>query len=143
MMKIMNKDLFDDPRDAKIAQMRIEIDAFKKYDQRRKDYYKAVIDENKRMRDELNRGRDILREDDKDALIAKLKKQIADVNVAMERKGLTMNGVTDEQLANWRDEINVVSSYTNISKLNAEIKRLRKENKDLVHRLIKYEKDRI
>ena len=55
MTKIMNIDMFDDKRDFIIERLRAKIEEFKKYYQRRKDYYKSVIEENKRMRDELNR----------------------------------------------------------------------------------------
>ena len=50
MARILNKDLFDDPRDLEIAKLKFTISKFKEYDKKRKEYYKSVIEENERMR---------------------------------------------------------------------------------------------
>lgn len=63
MMKILNRDLFDDQRDYEIARLisvindlKKEIEAFKTYDKERKEYYAKVIEDNTRMREQLKSG---------------------------------------------------------------------------------------
>ena len=79
MGHIFNKDLYDDPRDYTIAKLRFTISKFKEYDQKRKDYYKSVIEENERMRQELEDRKT----SEKDELIKKLRARVNAPNIKL------------------------------------------------------------
>lgn len=140
MTKIMNIDMFDDKRDYIIARLRAKIEEFKKYDQRRKDYYKAVIEENRRMRDELNRGKDTLAEEDKpqskkDELIKQLKAQVSALNTKLTNYGLTMDGVDDKEIQRMKEENRLYAMSKQIQTLSEEVHRLRETNSMLICQL--------
>lgn len=135
---IWNKDLFDDPRDYTIAKLRFIITKFKAYDQQRKDYYKSVIEENKRMRDELNRGKDPLTDEPqpqfkKDELIKQLKSQVAALNVKLTNYGLTMEGVDKKEFERMKEENRLHAWKLQIARLNDEVHRLREMNNRLIY----------
>jgi hypothetical protein len=39
---MINEELFDDPKDVQIAKLKLAIEAFKEYDEKRKKYYKDL-----------------------------------------------------------------------------------------------------
>lgn len=140
MGHIWNKDLFDDPRDYTIAKLRYIITKFKAYDQQRKDYYKSVIEENKRMRDELNRGNDALTDEPqpaykKDELIKQLKSQISALNIRLTNYGLTMDGVDEIDIERMKEENRLHTWKLQIAQLNNEVHKLRETNKRLIYQL--------
>lgn len=142
MGHIFNKDLFDDPRDYTIAKLRFIITKFKAYDQQRKDYYKSVIEENKRMRDELNRGKDPLTDEPqpaykKDELIKQLKYQISALNIRLTNYGLTMDGVDEDEIKRMREENRLYAWKNQLTRLNEEVCRLRESNSQLIAQLLK------
>lgn len=140
MGHIWNNDLFDDPRDWTIAMLRKKITEFKAYDQRRKDYYKSVIEENMRMRDELNRGKDALTDEPqpkykKDEIIKQLKSQISALNICLTNYGLTMEGVDKKEIERMREGNRLHAWKLQIARLNDEVHRLRETNNRLIYQV--------
>lgn len=140
MGHIFNKDLFDDPRDYTIAKLRHIITKFKAYDQQRKDYYKSVIEENKRMRDELNRGNDALTDEPqpaykKDELIKQLKSQISALNIRLTNYGLTMDGVDKIDIERMKEENRLHAWKMQIARLNDKVHKLREINNRLIYQV--------
>ena len=127
MVKIMNKNLFD-PKDVKIARLEAEIKAFKKYDKKRTEYYKSVIEENKQLR-ELLAVEPMSKEK---AKITKLEKGLHNAHIALERKNINLNGVTDEQLAQWSQNVKFARACRENPKLKVEVRNL----KATVHSLV-------
>lgn len=146
MGHIFNKDLFDDPRDYTIAKLCFIITKFKAYDQQRKDYYKSVIEENKRMRDELNRGKDTLTDKPqpqckKDEIIKQLKAQVSALNIKLANYGLTMDGVDKKEIERMREENRLHTWKVQIAQLNDEVHRLREMNNRLIYQINKEKRE--
>ena len=131
MGHIFNKDLYDDPRDLEIAKLRFTISKFKEYDQKRKDYYKSVIEENERMRQELEDRKT----SEKDELIKKLRARVNALNIKLTNYGLSMDGVSAEEIARMREENRLNAWKLQIKRLNAEVRRLKDTNFTLVYEL--------
>ena len=131
MGHIFNKDLYDDPRDYTIAKLRFTISKFKEYDQKRKDYYKSVIEENERMRQELEDRKT----SEKDELIKQLKARVNALNIKLTNYGLSMDGVDAEEIARMREENRLNAWKLQIKRLNAEVRRLKDENFTLIYKL--------
>lgn len=127
---MLNKDLFDSPKDAKIAQLRTTIDAFKRYDEKRKQYVHQLERENQWLQEEL-------RLNTPEKLAEKLKnqtRQLAALTTAIERYHLSLK-YSEEQIAQWKSEFQAARAHEHIAKLQSERDHLRKENKDLVAQL--------
>ena len=133
MGHIFNKDLYDDPRDLEIAKLRFTISKFKEYDKKRKDYYKSVIEENERMRQELEDKEAPTCK--KDELIKQLRAKINALNIKLTNYGLSMNGVSAEEIARMREENRLNAWKLQIARLNAEVRRLRETNNTLIYKL--------
>ena len=131
MGHIFNKDLYDDPRDYTIAKLRFTISKFKEYDQKRKDYYKSVIEENERMRQEIEDRKT----SEKDELIKQLRARINALNIKLTNYGLSMDGVDAEEIARMREENRLNAWKLQIKRLNAEVRRLKDENITLIYKL--------
>ena len=131
MRHIFNKDLYDDPRDYTIAKLRFTISKFKEYDQKRKDYYKSVIEENERMRQELEDRKT----SEKDELIKKLRARVNALNIKLTNYGLSMDGVDAEEIARMREENRLNAWKLQIKRLNTEVRRLKDENFTLIYKL--------
>lgn len=131
MGHIFNKDLYEDPRDYTIAKLRFTISKFKEYDQKRKDYYKSVIEENERMRQELEDRKT----SEKDELIKKLRARVNALNIKLTNYGLSMDGVSAEEIARMREENRLNAWKLQIKRLNAEVRRLKDENFTLIYKL--------
>ena len=128
MGKILNKDLFDDPRDLEIAKLKFTISKFKEYDQKRKEYYKSVIEENERMRQELEDRKT----SEKDELIKQLRANVKALNIRLNNYGLSMDGVTAEDIARMKDENRLNGWKLQIKHLNAEVRKLKDTNYMLI-----------
>ena len=128
MVKILNKDLFDDPRDLEIAKLKFTISKFKEYDRKRKEYYKSVIEENERMRQELADRKT----SEKDELIKKLRAKVKALNIRLNNYGLSMDGVSAEDIAHMRDENRMNGWKLQIKHLNAEVRKLKDTNNMLI-----------
>ena len=133
MGHIFNKDLYDDPRDFEIAKLKFTISKFKEYDQKRKDYYKSVIEENERMRQELEDKEAPTCK--KDELIKQLRAGINALNIKLTNYGLSMDGVSAEEIARMREENRLNGWKFQIARLNAEVHRLRETNNTLIYEL--------
>ena len=133
MGHIFNKDLYDDPRDLEIAKLRFTISKFKEYDKKRKDYYKSVIEENERLRQELEDRKT----SKKDELIKKLRARVNALNIKLTNYGLSMDGVSAEEIARMKDENRLNGWKFQIARLNAEVHRLRETNNTLIYELNK------
>ena len=131
MVKILNKDLFDDQRDLEIAKLKFTISKFKEYDQKRKEYYKSVIEENERMRQELEDRKT----SEKDELIKQLRAKVKALNIRLTNYGLSMDGVSAEEIARMREENRLNAWKLQIKRLNAEVRRLKDENFTLIYKL--------
>ena len=131
MAHIFNKDLYDDPRDYTIAKLRFTISKFKEYDQKRKDYYKSVIEENERMKQEIEDRKT----SEKDELIKKLRARVNALNIKLTNYGLSMDGVSAEEIARMREENRLNAWKLQIKRLNAEVRRLKDENFTLIYKL--------
>ena len=132
---IFNKDLYDDPRDLEIAKLRFTISKFKEYDQKRKDYYKSVIEDNERMKQELeDKEAPTCKKDD---LIKKLRARVNALNIKLTNYGLSMDGVSAEEIARMKDENRLNGWKFQIARLNAEVHRLREANNMLIYELNK------
>lgn len=131
MGHIFNNDLYDDPRDLEIAKLRFAISKFKEYDQKRKDYYKSVIEENERMRQELEDRKT----SEKDELIKKLRARVNALNIKLTNYGLSMDGVDADEIARMREENRLNAWKLQIKRLNTEVRRLKDENFTLIYKL--------
>ena len=132
---IFNKDLYDDPRDFEIAKLKFTISKFKEYDQKRKDYYKSVIEENERMKQELEDKEAPTCK--KDELIKQLRARVNALNIKLTNYGLSMDGVSAEEIARMKDENRLNGWKFQIARLNAEVHRLRETNNTLIYELNK------
>ena len=130
---IFNKDLYDDPRDFEIAKLKFTISKFKEYDQKRKDYYKSVIEENERMKQELEDKEAPTCK--KDELIKQLRARVNALNIKLTNYGLSMDGISEEEIARMRDENRLNGWKFQIARLNAEVHRLRETNNTLIYKL--------
>ena len=128
---IFNKDLYDDPRDLEIAKLKFTISKFKEYDKKRKDYYKSVIEDNERMKQELEDRKT----SEKDELIKKLRVRVNALNIKLTNYGLSMDGVSAEEIARMREENRLNAWKLQIARLNAEVRRLRETNNTLIYEL--------
>lgn len=131
MGHIFNKDLYDDPRDLEIAKLRFTISKFKEYDHKRKDYYKSVIEENERMRQELEDRKT----SEKDELIKRLRARVNALNIKLTNYGLSMDGVSAEEIARMREENRLNAWKSQIARLNTEVHKLRETNNMLIYEL--------
>ena len=131
MGHIFNKDLYDDPRDYTIAKLRFTISKFKEYDQKRKDYYKSVIEENERMKQEIEDRKT----SEKDELIKKLRARVNALNIKLTNYGLSMDGVDADEIARMREEHRRTAWKLQINRLTAEVRRLKDENFTLIYKL--------
>lgn len=136
MGHIFNKGLYDDPRDLEIAKLRFAISKFKEYDQKRKDYYKSVIEENERMRQELEeKNAEPMPTYKKDELIKRLRARVNALNIKLTNYGLSMDGVDADEIARMREENRLNAWKLQIKRLNAEVRRLKDENFTLIYKL--------
>ena len=133
MGHIFNKDLYDDPRDYTIAKLRFTISKFKEYDQKRKDYYKSVIEENERMRQELEDKEAPTCK--KDELIKQLRARVNALNIKLTNYGLSMDGVDADEIARMREENRLNAWKSQIARLNTEVHKLRETNNMLIYEL--------
>ena len=131
MGHIFNKDLYDDPRDYTIAKLRFTISKFKEYDKKRKYYYKSVIEENERMRQELEDRKT----SEKDELIKKLRARVNALNIKLTNYGLSMDGVDADEIARMREENRLNAWKLQIKRLNTEVRKLRETNNMLIYEL--------
>lgn len=137
---MINKELFDNPKDAQIAKLKMEIEAFKKYDAERKKYYAKSLQrlgELEAWYDEINDFR--LKKDTKEELkklVKQQKMQIAELSLKIQVQNIEDKRGIDElkeavscdnlRKHNKSLQSRVESQAKVISKLVYELNKLRK-----------------
>ena len=107
---LLNKDLVD-PKDFKIGQLKAEIEAFKKYDEKRKAYYKDVL---------IRLGElESLIDDPEEKLRAKLKAQRKTIN--------QLQLAIEAQKIEIPEDINLIKALVEIDNLRKQLTKARKE----------------
>lgn len=128
-------EILSDPKDIKIAKLKLAIENFKKYDKERKEYYKDAmvrLGEYESLLDEATDHNEIIKKlrkkikGQKDT-IRGLERIIAKNNIPEEIKNLC---VTDLQIA-------LHNKTRELCKVKEELKSLRKTNSDLIYRIVK------
>lgn len=125
---MLNKKLFDDPKDAEIARLKMAIEKFKEYDRERKKYYADKMQR-------LGELESYVQEIDTETEIGKLKDTI--VNLKKQLGALSMKlqvyrieeKRTPEELS---DIISRDSLRQKNKQLNAEVVKLRKERSEWI-----------
>lgn len=131
---MLNKNLFDSPKDCKIASLSLAVRRFKAYDEKRKAYVKQLEKDKQWLEEELAEqrgGREL-------ALITKVKnqsRQLTNMTIALRRRNLA-DSYTDEQIAQWRADIDAVDTHELIEKLKRENLSLHTTNSELVAKII-------
>lgn len=128
---MLNKKLFDNPKDAEIARLKMAIEKFKEYDKKRKEYY---ADKMKR----LGELESYVHELDTETEIGKLKDTIIKLRKEVSRlsKEIQVRRIeetrTDEELSN------ILSCHELRQRnklMSEELVRLRKDKSDLIAKL--------
>lgn len=125
---MLNKKLFDDPKDAEIARLKMTIEKFKEYDKERKAYYADKMQR-------LGELESYVQEIDAETEIGKLKSQIIDLKRQLGALSLKVQvyrieeNRTPEELS---DIISRDSLRQKNKQLNAEVVKLRKEKAEWI-----------
>lgn len=125
---MLNKKLFDDPKDGEIARLKMTIEKFKEYDRERKKYY---ADKMQRL-GELESYMDEL---DTETEIGKLKSQIIDLKKQLGALSLKMQVYRIEEKRTPEELSDIISRDCLRQKnkqLNAEVVKLRKEKSEWI-----------
>ena len=128
---MLNKKLFDDPKDAEIARLKMTIEKFKEYDKERKKYYADKMQR-------LGELESYVQELDTETEIGKLKDTIMKLRKEVSRlsKEVQVRRIeetrTDEELSDIlsRDELRKRNK-----RMSEELVRLRKDKSDLIAKL--------
>ena len=130
---MLNEKLFDDPKDAEIARLKMTIEKFKEYDKERKEYYA------KKMR-RLGELESYVQEIDTETEIGKLKEEIMRLRKEVSRLSKVINvrrieeTRTDEELS---DVLSRDALRQRNRKLTEEIVKLRKERSEWITKRLK------
>lgn len=92
---MLNKKLFDDPKDAEIARLKMTIEKFKEYDKKRKEYYAGKMQrlgELESFVQEMECGR---KSGESELIIAKQKITIGKLNRVIQSRGI-LDKMSDE-----------------------------------------------
>lgn len=125
---MLNKELFDDPKDAEIARLKMAIEKFKEYDKRRKEYYSEKM---KR----LGELESYVQEIDTETEIGKLKSQIIDLKKKLGALSLKVQVYRIEEKRTPEELSDIISRDSLRQKnkqLNAEVVKLRKEKSEWI-----------
>ena len=128
---MLNEKLFDDPKDAEIARLKMTIEKFKEYDKERKKYYADKMQR-------LGELESYVQELDTETEIGKLKDTIMKLRKEVSRlsKEVQVRRIeetrTDEELSDIlsRDELRKRNK-----RMSEELVRLRKDKSDLIAKL--------
>lgn len=148
---MLNKNLFNDPKDHTIAQLRMAIKNFKKYDAGRRQYYSDMLKEHAWMKERLDHA--ILLDLDEDPndmerallnLQQKLKdskakhkeqtKQINDLTTALTHYRI-FSELTPDELREWKSNLELAKHEQKLLKAQADNERLLKANSELAAQL--------
>ena len=121
-----NEELFTDPKDAEIARLKLEIQAFKKYDLKRGKYYADKMQR-------LGELESLLLEHDPKEEMEKMRKEIIHYSKMIQAYHIEDNR-TDEELS---EAITIDSLRKRNKYLNEELSKLRSEKSKIATELIK------
>lgn len=125
---MINKKLFDDPKDAEIARLKMTIEKFKEYDKERKEYYAKKMQR-------LGELESYVQEIDTETEIGKLKSQIIDLKKQLGALSLKMQVYRIEEKRTPEELSDIISRDCLRQKnkqLNAEVVKLRKEKSEWI-----------
>ena len=130
---MLNKELFEDPKDAEIARLKMTIEKFKEYDKERKKYYADKMQR-------LGELESFVQEIDTETEIGKLKEEIMRLRKEVSRLSKEINvrrieeTRTDEELS---DVLSRDALRQRNRKLNEEVAKLRKERSEWITKRLK------
>ena len=129
---MLNEKLFDDPKDAEIARLKMTIEKFKEYDKERKKYYADKMQR-------LGELESYVQEIDTETEIGKLKSQIIDLKKQLGALSLKMQVYRIEEKRTPEELSDIISRDCLRQKnkqLNAEVFKLRKEKSEWIKQQI-------
>lgn len=121
---MLNKKLFEDPKDAEIARLKMAIEKFKEYDKRRKEYYADKMQR-------LGELESYVQEIDTETEIGKLKSQIIDLKRQLGALSLKVQVYRIEENRTPEELSDIISRDS-----------LRQKNKQLTDEVIKLRKEK-
>lgn len=121
---MLNKKLFDDPKDAEIARLKMTIEKFKEYDKERKKYYADKMQR-------LGELESYIQEIDTETEIGKLKSQIIDLKRQLGALSLKVQVYRIEENRTPEELSDIISRDS-----------LRQKNKQLTDEVIKLRKEK-
>lgn len=121
---MLNKKLFDDPKDAEIARLKMCIEKFKEYDKERKEYYAKKMQR-------LGELESYVQEIDTETEIGKLKSQIIDLKRQLGALSLKVQVYRIEENRTPEELSDIISRDS-----------LRQKNKQLTDEVIKLRKEK-
>ena len=130
---MLNKELFEDPKDAEIARLKMTIEKFKEYDKERKKYYADKMQR-------LGELESYVQEIDTETEIGKLKEEIMRLRKEVSRLSKEINvrrieeTRTDEELS---DVLSRDALRQRNRKLTEEVAKLRKERSEWITKRLK------
>ena len=130
---MLNKELFEDPKDAEIARLKMTIEKFKEYDKERKKYYADKMQR-------LGKLESYVQEIDSETEIGKLKEEIMRLRKEVSRLSKEINvrrieeTRTDEELS---DVLSRDALRQRNRKLTEEVAKLRKERSEWITKRLK------
>lgn len=125
---MLNKDLFDNEKDAEIARLKMTIEKFKEYDKERKKYYADKMQR-------LGELESYVQEIDTGTEIGKLKSQIIDLKKQLGALSLKIQVYRIEEKRTPEELSDIISRDSLRQKnkqLNAEVVKLRKEKSEWI-----------
>ena len=125
---MLNEKLFDDPKDAEIARLKMTIEKFKEYDKERKKYYADKMQR-------LGELESYIQEIDTETEIGKLKSQIIDLKRQLGALSLKVQVYRIEEKRTPEELSDIISRDCLRQKnkqLNAEVFKLRKEKSEWI-----------
>lgn len=148
---MINKKLFNDPKDHTIAQLRMAIKKYKAHDRSRNEYYKGVLAENAWMKEKLDHA--ILLDPDEDptnsenALLSMQKKlaeakakhkeykrQIDDLTTIIDHERI-FSSLTPDEKKMWKADLELARHEQKLLKAQSDADRFRKANSELATQL--------
>ena len=133
---MLNKKLFDDPKDAEIARLKMTIEKFKEYDKKRKEYYAGKMQR-------LGELESYVQEIDTETEVGKLKETITKLRKEVSRltKVVQVHHIEETRTD---DELSEVISLDALRQRNKviteEVVKLRKEKSEWITKQLKHNK---
>lgn len=130
---MLNKKLFDDPKDAEIARLKMTIEKFKEYDKKRKEYYAGKMQR-------LGELESYVQEIDTETEIGKLKSQIIDLKKQLGALSLKVQVYRIEEKRTPEELSDIISRDCLRQKnkqLTDEVVKLRKEKSEWITKRLK------